>query len=239
MEHTVFVTGGSRGIGAATVRLFRAEGHRVAFLYEKSEQAARALAAQTGALALQGDVADKAQLYAAFDQAQKQMGPATVLINNAGTAQFSMFQDISEFDWRRMLDVHLTSAFFACQRVLPHMISRRHGVILNVSSMWGQVGASCEVHYSAAKAGLIGLSRALAKEVGPSGVRVNCVAPGAIETDMIQGLSQRDRRALTDETPLQRLGTPEDVAHALLFLASDAASFITGQVFGVNGGMVI
>lgn len=233
---TVLITGGSRGIGAQAVRAFSAAGYRVAFLYRSSAEAAQALANETGAQAICCDVRDATSVAAAVAQAQRVLSHIDVLINNAGVAQQKLFTDITDEDWRNMLDTHLTGAFLLSRAVLPGMISRRHGRILNVGSIWGQVGASCEVHYSAAKAGLIGLTKALAKEVAPSGVTVNCVCPGVIETDMLSSFTQDDLDALCEETPVGRLGTPEDVARALLFLADEHASFVTGQVIGVNGG---
>jgi 8-oxoguanine DNA-glycosylase Ogg len=158
---------------------------------------------------------------------------------NAGIAQQKLFTDITPEEWQRMLDVNLSGAFHLCQLALPGMIRRKQGRILTVSSMWGQTGGSCEVHYSAAKAGLIGLTKALAKEEGPSGITVNCVAPGVIETDMMAAFTAEDKAALAEETPVGRLGTPEEVAKLLVFLAGEDAGYITGQVFGVNGGLVI
>lgn len=239
MSRTVVVTGGSRGIGAACVRVFAAAGDRVFFLYRASEEAAAALATETGAVALRCDVADRPLVHSAFSDILSQCGTVDVLINNAGISEFSLFQDISEEQWDRMLQVNLGGAFRCSQEVLPGMIARKQGCILNVSSMWGQVGASCEVHYSAAKAGLIGLTKALAKEVGPSGIRVNCVAPGVIDTEMNGALSAETLAALSEETPLGRIGTPEEVAKILRWLASEEASFLTGQVIAPNGGLII
>ena len=160
-------------------------------------------------------------------------------MSNAGIAQQKLFTDITPEEWQRMLDVNLTGAFNLCQLALPGMICRKAGRILTVSSMWGQTGGSCEVHYSAAKAGLIGLTKALAKEEGPSGITVNCVAPGVIDTDMMASFTAEDKAALAEETPVGRLGTAEEVAKLLLYLAGEDAGYITGQVFGVNGGLVI
>jgi len=233
---TVLITGGSRGIGAQAVKAFCAAGYRTAFFYHASQEAAQALAAETGAYAIRCDVGDSACVQAACAEALGLLSHIDVLVNNAGIAQQKLFTDITDADWKRMLDVNLSGAFYVSRALLPGMISRRHGRILNVGSIWGQVGASCEVHYSAAKAGLIGLTKALAKEVAPSGVTVNCVCPGVIATDMLSSFTPEDLALLADETPVGRLGTPEDVAHALLWLADEKAGFITGQIVGVNGG---
>lgn len=241
MEKTVLITGGSRGIGAACVEAFAAAGCRVVFSYLHSQEQAAALCArwEGRALAVQADVADRDQVAALFRQAEQAFGPAEVLVNNAGIAQQKLFTDITPAEWRRMLAVHLDGPFYCCQAALPAMIRAKWGRIINISSMWGQVGGSCEVHYSAAKAGLIGLTKALAQEEGPSGVTVNCIAPGVVETDMMAGFSAADKQALAEETPLCRLGWPEEVAAAAVFLAGDQAAFITGQVLGVNGGLVV
>ncbi len=233
---TALITGGSRGIGAQTVRAFAAAGYRTAFFYLHSETAAHALAEETGACAIRCDVRSSASVAEGIAQAQRSLSHIDVLVNNAGIAQQKLFTDITDEEWHAMLDTHLTGAFLTCRAVLPGMISRRYGRIINVGSIWGQVGASCEVHYSAAKAGLIGLTKALAKEVGPSGVTVNCVCPGVIETDMLASFTAEDLAQLRDETPVERLGTPQDIARALLFLADEQAGFVTGQIIGVNGG---
>ena len=233
---TALVTGGSRGIGAETVRSLARAGYRTAFFYLHSQAAAQALAAETGAIAIRCDVRDFASVRTACAEARRQLRHIDVLVNNAGVAQQKLFTDITDGDWRTMIDTHLTGAFAVTREVLPGMISHRHGRVINVSSIWGQVGASCEVHYSAAKAGLIGLTRALAKEAGPSGVTVNCVCPGVIATDMLASFTQEDLTALAEETPVGRLGTAADVARAILWLADENASFVTGQIIGVNGG---
>lgn len=240
-QKTVLITGGSRGIGAAAAEAFANAGYDVALNYLHSKAAAEELAARWPGqlLPVQGDVASRAEVDGIFTAAERAFGGVDVLVCNAGIAAQRLFTDITEQEWRRMLDVHLTGAFFCCQRALPYMLRQKWGRILTVSSMWGQVGGSCEVHYSAAKAGLIGLTRALAKEEGPSGVTVNCVAPGVIDTDMMAGFSPQDRQALADETPLGRLGSPQEVANALLWLAGEHAGFITGQVLGVSGGLVV
>lgn len=186
-----------------------------------------------------GDVAERAQVDRVVEGFLQDFGHLDVLVCNAGLARQELFTDISLDSWRQMLGVNLDGVFHCCQAALPHMISRKAGKIITLSSMWGQVGASCEVAYSAAKAGVIGLTRALAKEVGPSGITVNCVAPGVIDTAMNGALSPETRAALAEETPLERLGTPEDVAQAIWFLASPAGDFFTGQVLAPNGGFII
>lgn len=243
MPKTVLITGASRGIGAACARRFAREGFRVGVHYHTNKEAAlRVLedVQQCGAegILLQADLADAGQVEQMFCQMEA-FGTADVLINNAGIAQQKLFTDLTEADWRRMMDVDLDGVFRCTQHALRPMLRQHSGCIINISSMWGQVGASCEVHYSAAKAAVIGLTKALAKEVGLSGVRVNCIAPGVISTEMNAALPEDVMEGLKDETPLYRLGTAEDVADAALFLAGESASFITGQVLGVNGGFII
>lgn len=233
---TALITGGSRGIGAAMVRAFCQAGYRVAFLYRSSREAALALQAACGAAAILCDVRDSEQVSAACAEALRELTHIDVLINNAGIAQQKLLTDLTDEDWRAMLDTHLSGAFYVTRAVLPGMISRKSGRIINIGSIWGQVGASCEAHYSAAKAGLIGLTKALAKEVGPSGITVNCVCPGVIDTDMLSGFTRDDLAALCQDTPMGRLGTPEDVARCALWLAREDADFITGQIVGVGGG---
>ena len=236
----VLISGGDRGIGAAAARAFYAAGYRVAVLYHSNADAAAALEKQLpGVLAVQCDVASRASCELAFRTVEQALGRVDVLVSNAGIAQQKLFTDITPEEWQRMLDVNLSGAFHLCQLALPGMIRRKAGRILTVSSMWGQTGGSCEVHYSAAKAGLIGLTKALAKEEGPSGITVNCVAPGVIDTDMMASFTAEDKAALAEETPVGRLGTAEEVAKLLLYLAGEDAGYITGQVFGVNGGLVI
>ena len=236
----VLISGGDRGIGAAAARAFWQAGYRVAVLYHTHAEAAAALEKELpGLLAVQCDVASRASCEVAFHTVEQAVGHVDVLVSNAGIAQQKLFTDITPEEWQHMLDVNLSGAFHLCQLALPGMIRRKQGRILTVSSMWGQTGGSCEVHYSAAKAGLIGLTKALAKEEGPSGITVNCVAPGVIETDMMAAFTAEDKAALAEETPVGRLGTPEEVAKLLVFLAGEDAGYITGQVFGVNGGLVI
>ena len=236
----VLISGGDRGIGAAAARAFYQAGCRVAVLYHSNAEAAAALEKELpGITAVQCDVASRASCELAFRTAEQALGRVDVLVSNAGIAQQKLFTDITPEEWQHMLDVNLTGAFHLCQLALPGMIRRKAGRILTVSSMWGQTGGSCEVHYSAAKAGLIGLTKALAKEEGPSGITVNCVAPGVIDTDMMAAFTAEDKAALAEETPVGRLGSADEVARLLVFLASEDAGYITGQVFGVNGGLVI
>ena len=236
---TVFITGGSRGIGKEAVKQFAKNGYNVAFTYFNSSEKANALSKETGALAIYCDVSKSEDVNYAICEAKNKFGGVDILINNAGIDEFSLFTDISDEAWHRMIDTNLSSAFYASRAVLPYMINKKDGVIINISSMWGEVGASCEVHYSVSKAGLIGLTKALAKEVGPSGIRVNCITPGVIDTDMNKNLTNEDLEQLKTDTPLGVIGKTEDVANTILFLCSDSAKFITGQIIGVNGGYII
>lgn len=228
----VLVTGASRGIGAAIARAFSDNGDNVFINYNLNKEKAESLAAKLNGTAVWADVSDPTAVKAMLEKT----GGIDVLVNNAGFAQFSMFDALSHEDWHKMIDVTLSGAFYCIKGVLPHMIHQKQGSIINISSIWGVTGASCEVAYSTAKAGLIGMTKALAKEVGPSGIRVNCVAPGVIDTDMNSTLTPETIQELIDETPLCRLGTPEDIAKAVLFL-SEPNSFITGQVLSINGGL--
>ena len=241
---TVLITGASRGIGAQCALTFAREGYDVALNYCRSEEKALALVRELEALgvracAVQADVADSAQVKKMFDAVRAEWGTVDVLVNNAGVAHVGLLTDMTDDEWRRVIDTDLSGTFYCCREALPDMIRAHSGVIVNIASMWGEVGASCEAAYSAAKAGVIGLTKALAKEVGPSGVRVNAVSPGVVMTDMMAGFSDEDVAALKEETPLIQLGSPEDIADAVIFLASEKARFITGQVLSVNGGMVI
>jgi 3-oxoacyl-[acyl-carrier protein] reductase len=235
---SVLITGGSRGIGRAMVELFAAEGWQVAFTYLRSEEEAKALAEKTGALAIRADAESESEILASVAEAESAFGGIDCLINNAAIAGFSLLTDVSTEEWNRFLRINLTAPFLYCRAVLPAMIRRHEGRILNISSMWGLVGASCEVHYSATKAGLIGFTKALAKEVGPSGITVNAIAPGVIETDMNRALSEEDLCALKEETPVGRLGSPMEVARAALFFCSEEAGFITGEILNMSGGFI-
>ena len=228
---TVIITGGSRGIGAAAVRAFCARGDRVAFLYEKEDEKAQAVAAETGAQAVRCDVADEAAVRAAFSQ----LPGADVLINNAGIADYDLINVITPARWRRLFAVNVDGAFYCIRAALPHMLQQQSGCIINVSSMWGQVGASCEAAYSATKGAILALTKALAQELGPSGIRVNAVAPGITETDMMKAVPKEVIDPMIARIPLKRLGQPEDIANAFVFLASDEASYITGVVLSVDG----
>lgn len=244
MRKVAVITGGSRGIGKACVEAFARAGYSVVFLCRRATEEAEALTKRLRDEDLdcawyQCDVADGAQVRQTFAAIMKLYHRVDVLVNNAGVALIRLFSDTDEAAWDRLFDVNVKGAYHCIQAVMPGMIDRRSGSIINLSSMWGEVGASCEVAYSATKAALIGLTKALAKELGPSGVRVNCVSPGTIDTDMNAELDDEARAALADETPLERLGTPKDVADAVLFLAGEGASFITGQVLGVNGGYIV
>ncbi len=230
---TVVITGGSRGIGAAAVELFAAKGHRVCFLYGKNHEAAQAVAEKCGATAICCDVADTRAVNEAFAQ----IGDVDILICNAGIAHIGLMQDVEPALWDRMFDVNVKGIYNCVNAALPGFLRKQAGCIITVSSMWGQVGASCEVAYSATKGAIIALTKAMAKEFAPSGIRVNCVAPGLILTDMCSMLDQQTLDAMAQETPVGRNGTAEDVAKAMEYLAE--ASFVTGQILPVNGGYVI
>ena len=241
---TVLITGASRGIGAACAAAFGRAGYDVAVNYNHSKDKAETVAAELRQLgvrscAVRADVSDSAQVSAMFDTVRCELGSVDVLVNNAGIAMYGLLTDMSDSDWDRMISSDLSSVFYCCRAALPDMIRSHAGVIINIASMWGEVGASCEAAYSAAKAGVIGLTKALAKEVAPSGVRVNAVSPGVIMTDMMSGFTEDDIAALIADIPLGTLGKSEDIARAVLYLASDEARYITGQVLSVNGGMII
>ena len=230
---TVVITGGSRGIGAAAVELFAAQGYRVFFLYEKNQEAAKAVAEKTGATAICCDVADGDAVRAAFNR----IGDVDILICNAGTMWFGLLSMMEEAQWDRLFDVNVKGIYHCVNAAMPSFLQKHSGCIITVSSMWGQVGASCEAAYSATKGAVIALTKALAKELGPSGIRVNCVAPGVILTDMCANVDPEVLEEMAQEAPVGRNGTAMDVAKAMEYLAD--ADFVTGQVLPVNGGYVI
>lgn len=242
---TVLITGASRGIGSAIAVAFAKAGYNLVLNYNNSEEKAAALAKvlcesyNVSALAIKADVSNQEQVHSMVDKSLEVFGKIDCLVNNAGIAQQKLFTEITQDDWNNMINVNLSGVFNVTQAVLKNMLFNHNGSIINISSMWGQTGASCEVHYSTAKAGIIGMTKALAKEVAPSGITVNCICPGVIATDIMSGFDETAVEQLIEETPIGRLGTPKDVADAVVFMASEKASFITGQVLGVNGGMVI
>ncbi|MBQ0111011.1 MAG: 3-oxoacyl-ACP reductase FabG [Oscillospiraceae bacterium] len=243
MAKTVIITGSSQGIGAACAVEFAQKGYNVVINYNNSETLARNLCdslKNSGAkcIAIGADVTYTGEVESLVKQTVSTFGGIDILVNNAGIARQQLVQDISDRDWNEIIGVNLTGTFNVTRAVVPYMLSKKEGSIVNVSSMWGQVGASMESAYSAAKAGVIGFTKALAKELGPSGIRVNCVCPGVIETRMNRNLTIETIEQLSDDTPIGRLGTPQEVAAAIRFLADDNAAFITGQILGVNGGII-
>jgi len=230
---TVLITGGSRGIGAAAVELFSQLGHKVFFLYEKDHTAAQSVAKDTGATAICCDVADGNAVNAAFREA----GDVDILICNAGICHYGLMSQTEEAVWDRIFDVNVKGIYHCVNAAMPSFLKKQKGCIITVSSMWGQVGASCEAAYSASKGAVIALTKALSKELGPSGIRVNCVAPGVILTDMCAGVDANVLAEMAEEAPVGHNGTPTDVAKAFQYLAE--AEFITGEVLAVNGGYVI
>ena len=230
---TVLITGGSRGIGAAAVEQFAARGDTVFFLYEKNHEAAKAVCTKTGARGICCDVSDSN----AVRSAVASVGDIDILICNAGICHYGLMSQISEAEWDRLFDVNVKGIYTCVNAVMPAFLKKQSGCIITVSSMWGQVGSSCEAAYSATKGAVIALTKALAKELGPSGIRVNCVAPGVILTDMCANVSPETLEELRQETPVGKNGQAQDVAKAFLYLAD--ADFVTGQVLSVNGGFVI
>ena len=244
MSKTVLITGASRGIGAACAERCAREGYNVVVNYHTStaaEALAKRLSDEYGVrtLCICADVGKRAECDEMIKKAIGEFGFIDVLVNNAGVSLSGLFTVTKEDEWDRVIATNLSSVYYCCKAALPYMIREHKGAIVNIASMWGEVGASCEVAYSASKAGVIGLTKALAKEVGPSGIRVNAVSPGVILTDMMKGYEEETLEDLRDETPLSRLGEPEDIAEAVCFLAGEQASFITGQILSVNGGFVI
>lgn len=241
MKKVALVTGGAKGIGSAIVKRLIIDGYKVAFTYNNSEEKALKLCSEMGedCKAYKLDITDSCAVKNVVDDIEKNFGEIQVLVNNAGVAEQALFTDITDEMWHNMIETNLSGAFYCSRAVLKYMINRKSGKIINISSIWGETGGSCEVHYSASKSGLIGMTKALAKEVGLSGITVNSVSPGVILTDMTSHFDEDTMNALKEETPLNRIGTPEDVAGAVSFLASKDADFITGQNISVNGGMNI
>ncbi len=244
MKKVALITGASRGIGRAAAYQLAQDGCAVCINYYERKDKADELAALLRsegheAITVQADVSVRAQVDEMVRRCERELGPVTLLVNNAGVAGQALFQDVTDALWDRYFGVNLCGARNTIQAVLPHMLHEKRGCIINVSSIWGQHGASCEVVYSCTKHALIGLTRSLAMELAPSGIRVNCVAPGVIDTDMVKVLGEETLRDLAEQTPLGRLGTPEDVAAAISYLASDRASFVTGQVLAVDGAFVL
>ena len=244
MNKTAIITGASKGIGRQMAKAFAENGYNLLINYNNSKKEAEELCQQLNskgiiAYAYRADVSDRKQVDSMVEFCIKTFRNIDLLINNAGVAQSILFTDITQDDWKRMIDINLTGVFNCTQSVVKYMISEKKGKIINISSIWGMVGGSCEVHYSTVKAGIIGFTKALAKELGPSNIQVNSIAPGVIQTDMLKGLNDKDLEELKYDTPLMRLGTADDIAECALFLASDKADFITGQVISPNGGFVI
>ncbi len=237
---TALITGASRGIGRATAKVFAKSGYRVIINYKNSEEKAKSLCGELdNAYIYKADVSDSAQVKAMFEYVKESFGGVDVLVNNAGISHIGVFQLMEDSEIEKILCTNLMGAILCSKYAVKDMISKKSGNIINISSMWGEVGASCEVVYSASKAGIIGLTKALAKEVGQSGIRVNCIAPGVIETDMNKELDAQTISELIDEIPLKRMGTAEEIAKIALFLASDDSSYLNGITIGANGGMVI
>lgn len=244
MPKVALITGASRGIGAAIAIALAKSGYSVAICYNSNEQKANDIVNALNSegltsAAFKADITIQNDITNLCASVKNVLGNIELLVNNAGISQQKLFCELSENDIDKMLDTNIKGAMLCSKAVLPDMISRHKGCIINIASMWGETGASCEVHYSAAKAAIIGFTKALAKELAPSGIRVNCVSPGAVDTDMLAFFTQDDKQAIINDTPLGRLGTAEDIANAVEFLSSDKASFITGQILSVNGGILI
>lgn len=241
---TVLVTGGAKGIGASVCRKLAQDGYNIVVCYNTSELKAQELKDELLAFNVdveifKADVSKSAEVFELFENFDRRFGSLYALVNNSGVAEQALFTDITDEMWKKMIGTNLSGAFYCSREAVKRMVKNKEGKIVNITSMWGQVGASMEVHYSASKAGLIGMTKALAKEVGLSGITVNAVSPGVVKTDMISEFSAIDLEALKDDTPLNKIGEPIDVANAVSFLISSGADFITGQVLGVNGGFVI
>lgn len=244
MNYNILITGASGGIGAVIAQKFAEEGHNLILCYNKNKYSARETYSRCTdkggqCLLKQCDLSCENQVKELIEEVETQLGPINIVINNAGIAHWGLLQDMTVAEWDKLFAVNVRSCFLTCKYTLPSMIRSGFGRIINISSMWGQVGASCEVAYSASKGAVIAMTKALAKETGPSGITVNCIAPGVIDTPMNAAFSPETIAELKEETPAGRIGTPEDVASMVKYLASPEASFITGQIIGVNGGFII
>ena len=244
MDKTVVITGSSGGIGSEIARVFAENGWKVGLMYLNSQEDAENLEKELHTMGSETfcrkcDVSSKEDVKSYFQEAEKCLGRITALVNNAGVSLQKLFTDVTEEEAEKVFDINVKGTFNCCKEVLPSMIREKQGKIVNISSMWGICGASCEVHYSASKAAVIGFTKALAKEVGPSSVNVNCVCPGVIDTKMNAHLGEDDIKALKEEIPLMKIGTPRDVAETVYFLCSEKADYITGQTISVDGGMII
>ena len=243
MKKVALVTGGSKGIGAAIVKQLCEDGYSVAINYNTSEQRALSLCSFCTSegypvLPVKCDVSVAAEVDKMFSEIEEKLGKVDVLVNNAGVSLWGLFDTVSDEEFAKVTGINLTGTFNCTRRAVPAMLQKKYGRIINISSVWGQVGASCEAVYSASKAGIIGLTKALAKEYAPSGITVNCIAPGVIDTEMMSRFSEEERAAICEEIPLGRMGTPEEVARAVSFFADEKNAYITGQILGVNGGMI-
>lgn len=233
---TVLVTGGTRGIGEEIVKKFSQSGeHKVFFLYKNSEAKAKKIEFEYGAVGICCDITKQDEV----NECISRIGKVDILINNAGISKIKMFCDTTNTDWREIMATNVDGIFYCSQAVLPHMVRQKRGKIINISSMWGITGSSCEVAYSTSKAAVIGMTKALAKELAPSNIQVNCVAPGYIDTEMNKDVDDYTRQMLIESTPAGRIGKPSDVANVVYFLASESADFILGQVISVDGGLVM
>lgn len=242
MSRCALITGASGGIGSACARALARDGFKLVLCFSSNEdkalQLAEELKAITDVITVRADVSDSSQVNNAFKNATEAFGGVSVLVNSAGIAQQKLFTDITDGDWARMVGINLTGVFNTCRCAVPYMVKQKAGKIINISSMWGVCGASCEVHYSAVKAGVIGLTKALARELAPSNIQVNCITPGVIDTPMNSCFSQAELDALREETPMGRFGTPDEVASLVSYLAGDASGYVTAQVIGVDGAFI-
>ena len=239
LAKVVLVTGGSRGIGKAVCEKFAAEGYTVAVNYEKSREKAESLAEKIGGKAYCADVSDYCAVCSMFDKIEAELGEVSVLVNNAAISTFGLFQDCTDEEWERIFGVNVKGVFNCSKRAVGNMLKNQSGSIVNISSIWGVTGGSCECHYSATKAAVIGYTKAMAKELGPSGIRINCIAPGAVDTDMNARFTKEDLEAVAEESVLGYIAKPKEIAEAVFFAASEKASYMTGAVINVNGGSVI